>query len=1131
MRRGLVGTVAAVVITAAVHVPGASAEALSPWWGVTSAAEPTSLVAGQTGQLVVRAENRGDASTDGEVTIVDRLPPGLRPVAIEGVAGSGGTANRGTVDCVLQTLTCAFSGSLRPYEQIEVDISVSVEAGASSAEQNTATVSGGGAAGSATASHAIEVNGDERFGVEDFQLLAEESGGSLDTRAGSHPFQLTSVVTLNTAPSEAGGGPRTVSPPKDLVSELPAGLLANPTPFAQCTEAQFNGQDSIEGHVVNECPAESALGVATLTFDAPGLGLKTARAPIFNMKPAPGEPARFGIRVLGAFSAFLGASIRSGEDYGVALASRNITEEAWLLSLKLTLWGVPGDPRHDSQRGWQCLEGFGTCSPQSEVGTPPFLSLPTSCGQPPTGTVVGDSWTQPEPGVPALLASYAMPPLAGCNQLAFEPQIKVSPDSREASRPSGLNLDVHVPQSDSANADGLAESSVKDIAVALPEGVAINPAAADGLAACSEPQVGFAGVEPVSGTNLAGGEELFTRETFCPNAAKIGVVNISTPLLANQLAGAVYLAAQGENPSGSLVALYIVAEDPTTGTLVKLAGDVSLDQQTGQIEVTFANTPQLPIEDIELSFFGGERAFLATPSHCGTFTTVATFTPWSGGAPVQSQASFQITSGPIMTTGLSGCPALPLPFAPSLAVGTTDNSAGSLSPLTVTVGREDGQQPLQGVRLRLPPGLEAMLSGVKLCPQAQAGEGTCPEASRVGETTVVAGVGGEPYTLTGGGVYLTEGYEGAPFGLAIVTPVKAGPLDLEDAPENRPPCDCLVIRARIEVDPRTAQLTIATGAIPQIIDGIPLQIKDLNITIDRAGFIFNPTDCAPMSLDGTITGGEGASAQVSSPFQVANCAALGFKPQFDLSTSGKTSRQNGASLHVKLVYPKAPSGQANLAAVKVDLPKRLVSRLATLQGACLAGVFDRDPAACPATSKVGTANASTPVLPVAPPGRDANLTGPAYFVSHGGKRFPELILVLQGDGVTVDLHGETLIDSAGITSSTFRTIPDVPVETFELNLPEGSGSALAANGKLCQAGRTVTVSKRVKIRVHGRVRTVTRRVKKKVGLVMPTALTAQNGAVIHQNTPISVTGCPPTRAKAKPAKKGKHKTKAKQKKK
>jgi hypothetical protein len=344
--------------------------------------------------------------------------------------------------------------------------------------------------------------------------------------------------------------------------------------------------------------------------------------------------------------------------------------------------------------------------------------------------------------------------------------------------------------------------------------------------------------------------------------------------------------------------------------------------------------------------------------------------------------------------------------------------------------------------------------------------------------------------------------------------VKAGPLDLEDTPENHPACDCLVIRAKVEVDPQTAQLTIATGSgtdgIPTIIDGIPLQIRHLNITIDRAGFIFNPTDCAPMSLDGTITGGEGATASVLSPFRVANCASLKFTPKLTVSTSGRTSRQKGASLHVKLVFPKAPS-QANLAAVKVDLPKRLVSRLATLQGACLAGVFEQNPAACPATSRVGTASVTTPVLP----GVGGNLSGPAIFVSHGGARFPELILVLQGDGVTVDLNGETLIDKAGITSSTFRTIPDVPVETFELNLPEGSGSALAANGKLCQAGRTVTVSKRVKVRVHSRVRTVTRRVEKKVGgLVMPTALTAQNGAVIHQNTPISVTGCPKARPKA-----------------
>jgi hypothetical protein len=359
---------------------------------------------------------------------------------------------------------------------------------------------------------------------------------------------------------------------------------------------------------------------------------------------------------------------------------------------------------------------------------------------------------------------------------------------------------------------------------------------------------------------------------------------------------------------------------------------------------------------------------------------------------------------------------------------------------------------------------------------------------------------------------VTGPYRGAPFGLSIVNPAKAGPYDVEHDTskpgEYMPACDCLVVRAKIEVDPLTADLTVTSDnegpyKIPPILDGIPLQIKHVNVLINRPGFTFNPTNCSPMSVIGSLNSTEGATSTVSVPFQATNCARLSFKPQFSASTSGKTSRKNGASLHVRLVYPKLPFGsQANIAKVKVDLPRRLPSRLTTLQKACVDRVFDANPGACPAASRIGAATATTPLLPVP-------LSGPAYFVSHGGAKFPELIIVLEGYGVRVDLHSETFINKAGITSSTFRTIPDVPVGTFELTLPQGPFSALAANGNLCSSTRTVLVKRKITVTVKGRKRTVTRKVRKRLppSLQMPTVFTAQNGAVIHQSTLITVTGC------------------------
>jgi hypothetical protein len=494
---------------------------------------------------------------------------------------------------------------------------------------------------------------------------------------------------------------------------------------------------------------------------------------------------------------------------------------------------------------------------------------------------------------------------------------------------------------------------------------------------------------------------------------------------------------------------------------VKLAGEVVPDPVTGQLVSTFKGTPQLPFEDFELHFFGGDRAPLSTPGLCGSYTTTASVEPWSGGAPVGSDSTFDVVSGP------NGSPcAGTLPFNPSLTAGTTSIQAGGFSPFTMTMSRPDGSQNLQAIQLKMPPGLLGTLATVKLCGEAQANAGTCGPESLIGHTTVSVGVGGDPYSVTGGEVFITEGYRGAPYGLSIVNPAKAGPFDLGK----------VIVRARIEVDPITAVLTITTDdtgpyKIPTILDGIPLQIQHVNVAIDRPRFTFNPTNCSPLAITGSLDSDQGQSKALSVPFQVTNCAVLAFKPKLTAKTNGKTTRANGASLSVKLTYPAGPY-DANISKVKVDLPKQLPSRLETLQKACPAATFNANPAACPPASIVGHATATTPVMPVP-------LTGPAYFVSHGGEQFPDLIIVLQGYGATVHLIGSTFINKAGITSSTFKQVPDVPVGTFELTLPQGRYSALAANKNLC------TTTK----------------------LTMPTLFIGQNGAEIHTTTPIVPTGC------------------------
>ena len=923
----------------------------------------------------------------------------------------------------------------------------------------------GNASGSSLSSRLFATAG-PGFGVKSFEVSFLNQDGSPDTQAGSHPYEMTTNIAFNTdvLRREVTADSRYVTEPdetfKDVIVDLPPGLVGDPNATAKkCTLKEVDGSDGAAS-----CPAESKVGELEVEFgdhhDTNAAG-KTLKESVYNVVPPHGVAVQLAAHFI-IPNAFIDVGVKAGGDYPVQATALSVPVIEPVITTRFTIFGVVGSGEQRKA----------------------FLTLPTGCTGPLRSTVSTDSYQNPGHfvGAGTVTRDAAGHPvgLSGCSQLRFPPTITVSPDVPDASTSTGLTVGVHVSQKAALNPEGLAESSLRNTTVTLPEGVALNPAGADGLEACSQGLAGFTGFTEFNSEFEPGvktatftpemPEPLQPGSNFCPDGSKIGTVKIKTPLLSNPLEGAVYLAAQNANPFGSLVAMYLIAEDPVSGTLIKLTGEVRLSE-TGQIVTTFKNTPDLPFEDLELHFFGGERAPLTTPSRCGTYTTQASFTPWDGNAPVNTSSSFQITSGP----NGSPCPGASLPFAPSLTAGTTNIQAGAFSPFTMTMSREDGNQNLQAISLKMPPGLSGLLSGVELCPEPQADQGTCGPGSLIGETIVSVGVGGKPFSVKGGRVYITGPYEGAPFGLSIVNPAKAGPYDLEAGT----PCDCVVVRAKIEVDPHTAALTITsdnTGPykIPTILDGIPLEIQHVNVTINRPGFTFNPTNCNPMSITGSLSSTEGATSALSVPLQATNCAVLGFKPGFKVSTSGKTSRSKGASLSVKLTYPKAPFGsQANIKSVKVDLPKQLPSRLTTLQKACTAAQFNTNPAGCPAASVVGHAKAITPLIPVP-------LEGPAYFVSHGGEAFPSLIIVLQGYGVTLDLVGTTFISKAGITSSTFKTVPDAPVGSFELTLPQGKFSALAANGNLCASK-----------------------------LTMPTAFVAQNGAEIHESTPIGVTGCKP----------------------
>ncbi len=1012
----------------------------------------------------------------------------------------------------------------------------------------------------------------EGFGIKKFEVSFLEEDGSPDTQAGSHPYQMVTNFEVNShfLRTESNADSPYVQEPegtlKNLAVDLPPGLVGDPNATARkCTLNQlneFNSASELTGLTGGGCPEEAFLGRLSLEYtNQITYGGYTFKEPVYNMVPPHGVALQLGINYINP-NLFINNGLLAGGDYPIQATLSNIPAAAPVLFSRLTIFGRAGkEALHNREEALKNgVEVQSLTDEEKAAALKPFLTLPTGCHGPLESSIKVESYQGATAEKREVTRNSAGAPvsLTGCSKLLFPPTITAKPDTTNASSSSGLTVGVHVPQTAAKNPEGLAESALRDTTVALPAGVALNPSGAGGLEACSE---GLAGFEAGKGK---GGFEEFNREfepgsltplftptaieslqpgvSLCPDGSKIGTVKIKTPLLEHELEGAVYLASQESNPFGSLVAMYMLVEDPISGSTVKLTGEVQLCnavgqvidgvscQGQGQIITTFKNTPDVPFENLELHFFGGERAPLSTPSRCGTYTTTAIFTPWDGNGPVTSESSFNIEHGP----GGGPCPGATLPFNPSVTGGATNLQAGAFSPLTVTMNRKDGEQNLKSVVAKLPPGLSGVLAGVELCPEPRANEGLCGENSKVGEATVSVGVGNQPFTVTGGKFYLTGPYNGsggctvgeagcASFGLTFEVPAKAGPFDLANTKDNHPSCDCVIVRGKIELNPQTAAITITTDppgspdSIPTSIAGIPLEIQHINATTTRGNFQFNPTNCAKMALEGTVQLSEGGTSTISTPFQVTNCAALKFEPKFSVSASGKTSRTGGASLTAKVTYPNVPQGtDADIAKVKVELPKQLPSRLSTLQKACSAAQFESNPAACPAASKIGYAVVHTPLIPVP-------LQGPAIFVSHGGEGWPSLVLVLQGYGITIDLTGTTLI-SKGVTSTTFKTVPDQPFSSFELTLPEGPYSALTTTGNLCSLTKTVTVKKKVTVRVHGRKKTIARSVKQAAPatLQMPTEFVAQNGAEIHQTTPISVTGCPKA---AHPKKAGKRRSK------
>ena len=1010
-------------------------------------------------QYTVTVVNVGSRATGGEITVVDNLPAQVTPVE----ARIDERDSHRTGECVVGTpVKCTYSEAVPAEGRLLVTIGVVVKSNAPERRvRNEATVSGGGPSASTTETGDVNV-GPASFGISQFAVEASGLDGTPDGQAGDHPYSVTTNLAFNTVLA-ANGTYEVAQEVKDVAVTFPPGFYGDPLAIAQCPEVDLTDLFGSGESEHTSCPPASQVGTVRLVWQGGSHTPGSYR--LYNMIPEPGYPAELGFNAGLASPILLYASLVPGPNgYRLRVASpgalRHEVEE-----VSITIFGDPAD--HD---------GTG--------GSAAFVTNPMDCSTAPLSvSAEATSWE----GGSATAESTAYPDVTGCDLLqgaaAFDPSVGVEPETTQAETPSGYEVNLKLPQAPEVFG-APATPELKNATVTLPAGVSVSPAAASGpdaLEGCTEAQIDLLGTEVGEGHPGGNGSPYDDGLTHaspghCPENSRIGEVELKTPLLEEPLHGHVYLAephcgGAGEpectEPAaeeGKVFGLYL--EMAGSGVIVKLVGSVeaggygahSLDTglAPGQLRTRFDNNPQLPFEELKLTFTGGQRAPLENPQSCGTFTTTSELEPWS--APESGP-----NATPSSAFAVTGC-ASPMPFKPELTAGTLTPIAGGFSPFTLRLTRQDGEQDFAGVSLTTPAGLEGMLSKVALCGEPQAALGTCASASQIGTATVASGAGTQPLWLSGP-VYLTGSYKGAPFGLSIVVPAKAGPFNLGN----------VVVRSSISVNPDTAQLTVTSDPLPLSIDGVPFRLKTIDVEVNRPEFMFNPTNCGSQSIGGTITAAQGASSTVASPFAATGCRNLPFKPGFTASTQGTTSKADGASLVVKVTQKP---GEANIHRVDLQLPLALPSRLTTLQKACGEAQFDANPAGCPAGSVIGTATAVTPVLNVP-------LMGPAYLVSHGGAAFPDVEFVLQGQGVTIVLDGKTQIKN-GITYSHFETIPDAPISSFETTLPEGPNSVLATN---------------IPANAHGRFCGLS--------LAMPTTIEGQNGAQLKQSTTIAVTGCTP----------------------
>jgi hypothetical protein len=1015
---------------------GAAGATAAPVWNLDIHHNQTNFPPGGEAEYWFDVSNVGANASSGLTTLKVTLPKGLTRASVRQASsndpatwscpGSVGDAN----------ITCTTASSIPRHSSsrsLVIAVNVAGEIAPGTVRSASARLEGGGAAGEVKATEPTTISPEPAgFGVTPASFAPDffaADGLTTAREAGEHPDLLIVPFDFNTiaVPDTPGNPFQKVEDEsiRNLVVDLPPGFIGNPTAVGECSQADF---------VIGACPISSQVGRIDLRIyeigsASPGLSFVGQSPPVYNLAHPRGSISDLAF-VIGGNPVHIKVSLDPADRYAITSKVPDINETLPPYDQKLTLWGVPADHSHDSERcrPETTLDSINTskeCS--TDLEPKPFLSVPSQCE---SDNVMRlhhvDSWQHTGAFGPEI--DYTIPgKFEECERPRFEPEVEIEPTGKQANTPTGLDVDVKIAQNENPNA--LATPPVKRFTVRLPEGMSFSPSFSDGLQSCTLAQMQLGNDEPVQ----------------CPDASRIGEVTLFSPLLPKLLEGSMYLAAQGDNPFGSTFALLLVLHDTEErGVLVKIPGRIDVDETTGQITTVFNDTPQFPFEDLTLKFRSGSRAPLVSPPTCGIQTIGVEVASYAEPQePVDASNTYDVTEGP------NGTPCPPDPahrsFHPAFSGGTLNPGAGAYSPFLFRLSREDSEQELSQVTTVLPPGLVAKIAGIPFCPDqaiasisTELGTGAselahpaCPAASQIG--TVSAGLGAGPGpNYFPGKVYLAGPYKGAKLSLAVVAPGIAGPFDLGN----------VVVRVALRVNPETAQVTAVSDPFPTILHGVILRARDIRLRIDRPDTTINPTNCSPMSLNGQISGTGGAIFNAASPFQVGDCASLTFKPKLDFHLFGGTHRGSHPKFKATL---KMPASGANIANASVALPHSEFLDQGHIGTVCTRVQFAAE--ACPQASIYGTVSVKTPLL-------DEELHGNLYLRS-SSHELPDLVAAFRGGRIDANLVGRVDSINGGIRN-TFEFVPDVPVTEATFSFFGGSKGLLVNSRNICKAPARAT---------------------------------------------------------------------------